>query len=173
MEKVLGFINKGQKNHLILKTKGGGCRDGAFDALTQDWSLVPSPDIGFTTAHNSSSRRSDAHFWSLQVPGRHMIHRHTCRQNNLKNQRAQNIFNPEQRCVATLRPPNILACSFQLSSHLMTRAASWPEQPRSSDGSFACLLTLCVFKNWRTRTSPVLPCNWSMSLFSCSDHCPI
>ncbi|EGV96541.1 hypothetical protein I79_000566 [Cricetulus griseus] len=61
MDKVLELNNNRQKN-LILNIKGGGWRDEAFDALTQDVSLVLSPYMGLTTAHNSSSRGSDALF---------------------------------------------------------------------------------------------------------------
>lgn len=34
-----------------------------------------------TTVCNSSSRESNTFFWPLQVPGTHMVHRQTCRQN--------------------------------------------------------------------------------------------
>lgn len=55
----------------------------ALVALPGVLGSIPAPTGWFTTviSYNSSSRKYDALFWLLQVPGMHMVHRHTYIQN--------------------------------------------------------------------------------------------
>jgi len=53
----------------------------AVAALSKDLNRIPAPTQWLTTISDSRSNGSKAWFWPLQAPGKHMIHRHTYRQN--------------------------------------------------------------------------------------------
>lgn len=60
------------------KSLQAGLRTGVLAALQEDWSSVPSTDMGqLTTTSNSSSRESVALFWPPQGPALTCAHKHT------------------------------------------------------------------------------------------------
>lgn len=56
-----------------------GLREGSVFQRTRVWLLIP---WWLTTVSNSSSRETDALFWTCRAPGMRMVHRHTCRWNS-------------------------------------------------------------------------------------------
>lgn len=55
------------------------------------WVQFPAPTYQLTTVYNTNYRGSDTLFWPPEVPGMHMVQRHTCVQKLITHKIKKNL----------------------------------------------------------------------------------